>query len=105
MILPEENRKDLEDIPEDVREQVSFYFVSTIDQVLALMFSAPEKKKAVSGRAAAGKNKSSASSVKTRKTSKEQAVPQKAEVPEKKAPGKMVVKKKTAAAGRKTVKK
>ena len=105
VILPEENRKDLEDIPEDVREQVSFYFVSTIDQVLALMFSAPEKKKAVSGRAAAGKNKSSASSVKTRKTSKEQAVPQKAEVPEKKAPGKMVVKKKTAAAGRKTVKK
>ena len=36
MILPERNRADLEDVPEDVRESMSFHPVMTIDEVLAL---------------------------------------------------------------------
>ena len=43
IILPEENRKDLEDIPEDVMKQVRFHFVSEIGQALKIMLSAPEK--------------------------------------------------------------
>jgi ATP-dependent Lon protease len=34
VILPERNRGDLEDVPEDVREQVTFHPVMTIDEVL-----------------------------------------------------------------------
>ena len=45
IILPEENRKDLEDIPEDVLKQVHFHFVSEISQVLAIMLAKPETRK------------------------------------------------------------
>ena len=34
MILPERNRGDLDDVPEDVREQMTFHPVMTIDEVL-----------------------------------------------------------------------
>jgi ATP-dependent Lon protease len=34
VILPERNRGDLEDVPEDVREQIEFHPVMTIDEVL-----------------------------------------------------------------------
>jgi ATP-dependent Lon protease len=34
VIIPERNRGDLEDVPEDVREQVTFHPVMTIDEVL-----------------------------------------------------------------------
>jgi ATP-dependent Lon protease len=34
VILPERNRGDLDDVPEDVREQMRFHFVMTIDEVL-----------------------------------------------------------------------
>jgi ATP-dependent Lon protease len=34
VILPERNRADLDDVPEDVREQMSFHPVMTIDEVL-----------------------------------------------------------------------
>jgi ATP-dependent Lon protease len=34
VILPERNRGDLEDVPEDVREQMQFHPVMTIDEVL-----------------------------------------------------------------------
>lgn len=39
VILPKENEADLEDIPEDVRQQLSFHCVSTLDEVfeIALM--------------------------------------------------------------------
>jgi len=49
IILPEENRKDLEDIPEDVMKQVKFHFVSEIAQVLKIMLTkpSPAKKKTV----------------------------------------------------------
>ena len=36
VILPERNRPDLEDVPEAVREQMTFYPVMTIDEVLEL---------------------------------------------------------------------
>ncbi|MBR4663137.1 MAG: endopeptidase La [Lentisphaeria bacterium] len=46
IILPEENRKDLEDVPEDVLRQVKFTFVSEISQVLKIMLAKPPEKKA-----------------------------------------------------------
>ena len=36
VILPDENEKDLEDIPEDVRGQMSFHLVGHMDEVLSL---------------------------------------------------------------------
>jgi ATP-dependent Lon protease len=36
VILPERNRADLEDVPEDVREAMTFHPVMTIDEVLAV---------------------------------------------------------------------
>ena len=36
VILPERNRGDLDDVPEDVREQMTFHPVMTIDEVLEL---------------------------------------------------------------------
>ena len=36
VILPERNRGDLDDVPEDVREQMQFHPVMTIDEVLSL---------------------------------------------------------------------
>ncbi len=38
IIMPERNRKDLEEIPEQVRREVEFVFVSRIDEVLDQMF-------------------------------------------------------------------
>ena len=35
VILPDENEKDIEEIPEDVREEMTFIFVSHMDEVLA----------------------------------------------------------------------
>ena len=35
IVLPEENEKDLEDILEDVREEMTFHFVKNMDEVLA----------------------------------------------------------------------
>jgi len=35
VILPDENEKDLEEIPEDVRSEMTTHFVSHMDQVLA----------------------------------------------------------------------
>ncbi|HUI45674.1 MAG TPA: endopeptidase La [Nitrospirota bacterium] len=34
VILPEKNRNDLEDVPEDVRKEMNFIFADTIDQVI-----------------------------------------------------------------------
>ena len=34
VILPERNRGDLDDVPEDVRERMRFHLVMTIDEVL-----------------------------------------------------------------------
>jgi ATP-dependent Lon protease len=34
VVLPEKNRKDLEDIPDDVRKKLKFTFVENVDQAL-----------------------------------------------------------------------
>ena len=36
VILPERNRGDLDEVPADVREQMRFHPVKTVDEVLAL---------------------------------------------------------------------
>jgi ATP-dependent Lon protease len=36
VILPERNRGDLDDVPEEVREELAFHFAMTVDEVLAL---------------------------------------------------------------------
>ena len=43
IILPLDNKKDVDDIPEEVREKVTFHFVSTVREVLDLVL---EKKTA-----------------------------------------------------------
>ena len=39
IVMPEENIKDLEDIPEYIREQLEFKPVSNIDQALKVIFT------------------------------------------------------------------
>ena len=46
IILPEDNRKDLEEVPEDVMKQVHFHFVSEIREVLKIMLAKPPRKTA-----------------------------------------------------------
>jgi ATP-dependent Lon protease len=36
VVLPERNRGDLDDVPEEVREQMTFHFAMTIDEVLSV---------------------------------------------------------------------
>jgi ATP-dependent Lon protease len=36
VIIPERNRADLDDVPADVKEEMSFHPVMTLDEVLAL---------------------------------------------------------------------
>jgi ATP-dependent Lon protease len=36
VVLPERNRGDLDDVPEEVREAMSFHFAMTVDEVLAI---------------------------------------------------------------------
>lgn len=43
IIMPARNEHDLEEIPEDIREQITFVFVTSIDEVLQEVF--PKKKK------------------------------------------------------------
>jgi ATP-dependent Lon protease len=42
VILPRENERDLEEIPQNVREELSFQFVSHMDEVLELALLPPE---------------------------------------------------------------
>jgi ATP-dependent Lon protease len=42
VILPEENRKDLEDVPESILKEVDFRHVDHVDEVLALSLVHPE---------------------------------------------------------------
>ena len=41
MIAPENNRKDLEDIPQNVLEDLEFHFVKHMDQVLEIALIKP----------------------------------------------------------------
>ena len=45
VILPEKNRKDLVEIPDNVKKMMDFYFVSTMDEVLDLALKKKKKKK------------------------------------------------------------
>jgi ATP-dependent Lon protease len=36
VVLPERNRGDLDDVPEEVREAMKFHFAMTVDEVLAV---------------------------------------------------------------------
>jgi ATP-dependent Lon protease len=36
VVLPERNRGDLDDVPEEVREEMKFHFAMTIDEVLSV---------------------------------------------------------------------
>jgi ATP-dependent Lon protease len=43
IIVPERNRKDLEDIPETIRKKVTFTFVKHIDDVIDIAIAKPDK--------------------------------------------------------------
>ena len=47
VVIPERNRADLDDVPEDVREQMSFHPVLSIDEVLELALEPEPVHKAV----------------------------------------------------------
>jgi ATP-dependent Lon protease len=42
VIVPERNQPDLDDVPSDVREQMQFHIVGSVDQVLALALEPTE---------------------------------------------------------------
>jgi ATP-dependent Lon protease len=50
VLLPEENRKDFDDIPENVRKNMTFHFVSDMAKVLELSLSGTEKKTGKNGK-------------------------------------------------------
>jgi ATP-dependent Lon protease len=45
VILPLENEKDLEDIPEKIKNKLNFHFVENAQEALKIVFTLPEKKK------------------------------------------------------------
>jgi len=45
IILPEKNRKDLEDIPDHIKEQITFHFVNSMAEVLHKAIGDPGKEK------------------------------------------------------------
>ncbi len=45
VILPKRNKKDLEDVPEDVKKALKFHFIQTIDEAIALVFPKRKKRK------------------------------------------------------------
>ena len=54
VILPARNKKDIVDVPEDVKKKIKFVFVSTVDDVLKEVFEADKK-----GQSAGGKKRKS----------------------------------------------
>ena len=42
VIVPERNQPDLDDVPADVRSQMQFHIVGTVDEVLAIALEPPE---------------------------------------------------------------
>lgn len=47
VIIPLANKKDLEDIPKNLRKQIQFLFVEHLDEVLTLAFSESNKKQSI----------------------------------------------------------
>ncbi|MGD2059135.1 MAG: endopeptidase La, partial [Anaerolineales bacterium] len=62
VILPKRNEIDLEDVPEEVREDIEFHFVDTVDEVIQLALE--DKKKSSKGKTAPRKPKKKAGKVK-----------------------------------------
>ncbi|GMU20306.1 MAG: Lon protease [Phycisphaerae bacterium] len=57
VILPAENREDLVDIPAEVRRQLKFTFVRTVDRVLETVLLPAEEERAASSRAAPARHR------------------------------------------------
>jgi ATP-dependent Lon protease len=45
VIIPEQNKKELVEIPEDIRRRMKFHPVKDMDDVIGLAFKKPEKAK------------------------------------------------------------
>jgi ATP-dependent Lon protease len=50
VILPERNRKDLEDVPASARDQIEFLWVRDVDEVLEIALAADEEIAAATSR-------------------------------------------------------
>ena len=92
VILPKRNEEDLEDVPEDIRKQIDFVFVETIDDVFEAVF---DVKTEPPGKAAkAAKKKSARKKASKKKPSRKKSVRKK--TPAKKPPKKKSRRKKSA---------
>ena len=47
VILPKRNQKDVDDVPENARKEMTFHFVDTLEQVFEFAFESRKKKKTV----------------------------------------------------------
>jgi ATP-dependent Lon protease len=45
IILPESNKKDIDDIPDELKKKLTYKFVKTIDEAIKLILEPPKKKK------------------------------------------------------------
>jgi ATP-dependent Lon protease len=52
VIIPARNKQDLDEVPEDVRENIDFVFVKTIDQLLNTVFGGRTRKRPAKHKAA-----------------------------------------------------
>jgi ATP-dependent Lon protease len=52
IIMPRRNERDLEDIPEELRRELTMHFVDTVDEVLALALRSPDEASVVEAAAA-----------------------------------------------------
>ena len=43
LILPKQNQKDMEEIPEEIKKRISFVFLETVDEVLELALDKAKK--------------------------------------------------------------
>jgi ATP-dependent Lon protease len=49
VIIPEQNKKDLEEIPKDIQAKMEFFPVKDMDEVVRIAFAGPPVKKAKKG--------------------------------------------------------
>ncbi len=50
LILPVRNERDLEEVPDEVKNEIEFHFVHRVDEVLPLVLAPPERAESPSGR-------------------------------------------------------
>jgi ATP-dependent Lon protease len=68
VILPAQNQKDLDDVPDEIRKSMKFVFVETVDDVLNAALEKPKKKPAK--RTAKSKTKKAKTNAKTKSASR-----------------------------------